>query len=180
MELSVNHRHGGGAGDGNRIPARNIVDVNKYTFIPATDFETSDANFAVSTQNGYTAGVFTDGATAATSCTFMIPAYKRSISEIKFYYYNDTSSADVRLKFDVSRGREGVADATDTLAYDQYTTTSTTSQIEIIKVPRGAWDGLGDLQEFDLIGFTITREGGSASDTYNADFDLLGLLINFF
>lgn len=179
MALSERHKHDGSSAGGSRIHIDDIQDQGRYLFIPATDFEETDANVALAQSGAFAVLSFADGASAVATTSFMMPAGKKSISSIKLLIRNTTVSSVLRLAFGVSRARNSVADATDTEAEASYTTNAVANSVHIITVPKTAWAGLLQLISFDVIGFSLTRNGASGSDTFAAAMLVYGLLIEF-
>lgn len=179
MALSERHKHDGSATGGSKIHINDVQDQGRYLFIPATDFEETDANVALAQSGDFAVLSFADGASAAATVSFMMPSGKKSISSIKLLVRNTTASSVLRLAFGVSRARSSVADVSDTEAEASYTTNTTANSLHSITIPKTAWSGLLQLISFDVIGFKITRNGASVSDTFNAAMPVYGLLIEF-
>lgn len=175
-----NHNHSGGSGDGPKIEATNIARLSHSVFFPAGLFEEANANVTLQNHFSYAAAVFADAATGIGSITFAIPEYKvKGISRIRIIFYNDNDASNLYLKFDFSRGRVGEALATDSLNYAAYASGSPTNGIGSIEIPTTAYNGLPPIAPGDFIGLKLDRAGGSASDTYNNDWAVLGLLVEF-
>lgn len=179
MNLPDTHTHTGAAGDGRRIHLKDVLDSDRYLFIPATDFEETDANVAIALLNSFAILNFTDAATAISSTTFLIPSQKKSISRIQILFYNQSVSTNLRLTFNFELARIGITNRTDVELAADYATNSLNNSLDSIDVPKTAWDGLLQLNPFDVIGFKITRSGAHANDTYNADLKIYGLLVEF-
>lgn len=179
MNLPDTHTHTGAAGDGKRIHSKDIVDSDRYLFIPATDFEETDANAALAQLNSFAVLNFTDAATAISSTSFLIPSQKKSISRMQLLFYNQSASTNLRLTFNFELAREGITNRTDVEAAADYATGALNNSLDSIDVPKSAWNGLLQLNPFDVIGFKLTRSGAHANDTYNADLKIFGLLIEF-
>lgn len=177
--LSDRHRHTGAASDGGRINLRDIIDAERFLFIPATDFEETDANVAIAQLSSFAALVFTDGVTGVSCTTFMLPQTKKSIAGMQIVYYNQAASTNLYLSFNIERARESITDPTDSLASATYATGATVNTLDTIEIPKTVWDGLLQLNPFDVIGLKITRTAGNVADTYNADWKVFGLLVEF-
>lgn len=179
MNLPDTHTHSGAAGDGRRIHIKDVLDSDRYLFIPATDFEETDANVAMALLNSFAVLNFTDAATGIAATTFMLPSQKKSISRMQLLFYNQSVSTNLRLTFNFELAREGIANRTDVELATSYATGSLNNSLDSIDVPKTAWSGLLQLNPFDVIGFKLTRSGADANDTYNADLKIFGLLVEF-
>jgi len=174
-----NHNHDGTPLGGKKISVRNLTDYERYLFIPAIEFEETDANAAIAQLSNHAVMVFTDAATGVSTLSFMVPSTKRSISKIQVVYFNQNNNSNLYLTFATERAREGVANVTDASTIAAYATGATDNVLDYIDVPKSAYDGLLQLNPFDIIGFKITRTAGDAADTYNADWKVYGLLVEF-
>lgn len=178
--LSSNHRHGGGAQDGNPIPARNIERIYQYRFIPATEFDITDANISLKQFNEFEVLEFADAVSSVTTVNIWLPTFRKVIKSLKLIYWDrSASSLNIRLAFAARRGRVGSTPVTDSLAEASYATVGTAGDIQEIEIPKDAWDDLSPTQWHDIIGLEITRNAAAATDTYNNDLEVLGLLVEF-
>ncbi|HEC64959.1 hypothetical protein LCGC14_0568140 [marine sediment metagenome] len=178
--LSLNHRHGGGGTDGNKIRARNIEKLYQHRYIPASEFDVTDANVSLAQVLELGAVVFADGASAVSTFNIWIPTWRTSLIGLKLIYIDrSASSLNIRLAFATRRARIGVATITDTLAEASYATVGTADAIQTIEIPRIAWNNLLNTQYHDIIGFEITRNGAAGTDTYNNDLEIIGVLPEF-
>ena len=177
--LSDRHNHDGSSGNGPRVRLRDIIDAERFAFIPAGQFEETNANVALGQFNNFAVLSFTDGVSGVATVSFMLPATKKSISSIKILFNNRTASSVLRLAYNFERARLATTQATDSLAEASYTTGATVNTLYELEIPKTAWDGLLQLTPFDILGLKITRSGASASDTYNAALEIYGLLIEF-
>lgn len=142
---------------------------NVAIFIPAT---AGDENTAVQREDpgtGYSIIEFVDGVTDASVLTGFLPYTPTTISIVAF----PEGSGDVRLSFATDFGASGESRSanTDSIAVAQYAVTNIT--IVVIDVTAAFTGAVLN----DYFGISMTREGGNASDTINASFKFLGLLI---
>lgn len=177
--LTKDHRHGGGSEDGRKIPDRNIDLIYSEQWIAPSMFETSNANVAFTLSSAFAALVYTDAVTGVATANILPPKYKKQISRIRIVYHNLTVSGNVRLGFTFTRGRIGKAIATSSLALAEYASYATINQMATIEIPQSAYSPLHILAEDDVLALEIERDGGNALDTYNNDFEILGLIVDY-
>src|SRR3990167_229583 len=111
-----------------------------------------------------------------------VPVGATSISSMKLYYVRQ-STGNVRLRFvtshtdtdTVNSTRE--SDTTDVMT--AYAGGAADNTIGQITVPAGAYNGLTGIDVDDLIGIGVYRESNHADDTYNAGFNIVGVLVTF-
>ena len=97
--------------------------------------------------------------------------------------YSRTSTGSVRLTFatqhyvSASLPSTLETDQTDTEA--SYTGPANDGKIDSFTIPAGVYNGLTSLVVGDTIGIFISRNGASASDTWNTEFDIVGIEVTF-
>lgn len=169
---------------GTDVDLTNIGGDTKSTyFFSAIELEVDNANVSRGVSHsgiGPTVS-FADGVTGISSLWAQVPEGYSSVSAIRVFYEDASASAlVVRAHFFTAHWDTDAAGNADTLdttdAEASYTTGGTANTMGIITVPAGAYDGL-TLDAGDLFGFQIRRIGGSASDTYGAAWEVLGVEI---
>jgi len=177
--LNPRHTHSGGARDGTRIPDKYIREIYKFQFINAVDFETTNANVAIANVNGFTSVVFTDGVSAIARCDIVVPAHKRGFGRISILFFNQNANSDIRLSFDTNLARINQTPVNDGTAFAQFDTGGATGDVNVIDVPRAAYDDLGLIGVNNVFSLEINRDGANVLDTYNNDLEIIGLLLQF-
>ena len=119
--------------------------------------------------------VFTDGASEEWQCSFIVPRGMTSISSMAVFFLSD-STGNVFLELRTAHLLLGdsVVRETDTTEAAAAFSGGTSGDIEGITVPAGAFNGLGSIQEGDIINLGMQRQGASGSDTYNQSWRVVG------
>ena len=179
MAINDLHRHTGGVMDAPNINIKDVIDYHRYKYIPASDFDDSDANITFTNVVDFAVLSIANAVKVATVVNIFIPTYKKGISSIDIIYYNRNGGSDIVLGFSTRRARVGHATVQDILAAAAFTVGATTNYVYALPVPKTAWNGLQGFREHDIVGLTIARDGTSQSDTYGNAFEILGLLVQF-
>lgn len=177
--LKDTHIHDGSFEGGEKLHIRNIVDANRYLFLTPGDFEESSGAVAITIASTRAVLSFSDGSTGQCYASFMVPPHKKAISSIKVFYYRSFTNRNLVLTFTTRVDRLNATSLSDTSGSGTYNSGTTGGELQYIEVPKSAWDGLLGLKPFDIINFSITRSGGSGSDTYNSAWPVLGVLVEF-
>lgn len=123
---------------------------------------------------------FTDAANCIVNLTVKVPVGATSISSIQILYKRD-STGNLFLEYGSSHFTSTVPNTaqTDTLAGAAYSGVSADGAIGVLAVAAAAYNGLTNIVAGDFISLEINRDGANVSDTYNADWDVYGVLFNF-
>ena len=133
------------------------------------------------------AAIFTDGAVEEWAGVIRVPkaADGKGISSIKIYYHddNDGGAKDVVIKATTAHyvGSAGGAKTTDTTATERvYTTGSVDEKLGIFTLNGDVYNSMPSTMAVDdLFCINVGRVATSASDTYNKDWNLLGVLVTW-
>lgn len=177
--LPDSHNHDGSSKGGKRINVYDLVDYEKFLFLNPQAWTEISSNINPTVVGNQGVLTFSDGFSTVAVCTFMMPATKKAIAKMDLLLWNQTSNGVLRLAFGFDKTRAGQPVVTDALAEASYTTSATINVMQKISIPRTAWDGLLQLNPFDILGFKLTRSGSNALDTYNSNMSIFGLLIEF-
>lgn len=125
---------------------------------------------------------FPDGVTSYWNTAVMVPAGAVGIDSIKVYYRRQ-STGNLFLRFFSAKwdmdnlGSVKVLDETD--VFTAYAGGANNGSLGAIVVPPGAYNGLGVINEGDLVGVYMIRDGGGVNDTYDANWLVVAIQYNF-
>ena len=124
-----------------------------------------------------------DAATENVTASAKVPLGTTSISSVVVIAVNGVSSSVVRLTFTTVRidtDAAGTAFSTDLGGVEtSYTSAAVTTGTFRITVPAADYGALTGIDVDDVISLDIERAGASASDTWNTEFEIIGVLFTF-
>lgn len=142
-----------------------------------------NVNAPVSVNNeGQPMWAFTDGVGGILDVNIKVPAGATSISSIKVLYFQQ-STGNVFMKFYTCK--DPVSTLPSTTVFDQtdtdtaYTGAANDQKVGAFTVPTTAYNALGSVAANDLVGIRISRNGASASDTYNTSWCVVSVRFTF-
>ncbi len=151
------------------------------TILPGNGFLSTDATIGQNSGAVTPSVNFADTKVASWYLTCKVPRGATSIASIKVIY-NAGSTGNLFLWFHTEKANLDTAEvhtADTTDALTAYPGVSFDGKIRTITVPATAYDGLGDIDEDDLISLQIKRDASDSTDTYNAVWVVLGVQITF-
>jgi len=111
----------------------------------------------------------------------LIPDSKTGIGSIKVYYLNTFGSGNVYLNAGcqvLDPGVSATANQDLTLTDRAYAAT-TNGNVESFTLNGDVFNGISAFSGGEVFSFALSRKANVASDTYNDDFDVLGILVTW-
>lgn len=149
----------------------------------ASDFQVSGATVQYQTNDGDNVNVvkFANGSAQNALCSVKVPSGATSISSIKVYYQRKTTG-NLYVVFKTSKiDNDSIAaitaDNTDSLT--TYASGGSDGSVESLTVPSAAYNGLGSIDADDIVSIDIRRDASSATDTYEADWQVIAVQFTF-
>lgn len=124
----------------------------------------------------YVLNKFEDGMIDTWDLNVQVPTGATGLTSIKIYYVG-ASAENLYLQFRTSRwdtDTAGTAVSTDLIDFTTYAGQAGVGT-GILTIPSTTYDGLASFDEGDIFGLRISRNAGSAYDSYNAHWDVLGV-----
>ena len=165
---------------GDEATRKSYVDSgDKYIFIPAGASSDLDAQIAYSTSLDFNALSYTNNQTAGANFSTQLPNNLTSVSSIKLLYIGE-NFGNLYLKFptyyyDLTASSSVSSDTTDT---DTAYAGVSSSALGIVTIPAAAYNAHTFAAQ-GLFSIRITRTGADGTDTYESDWDVIGLLIEY-
>lgn len=136
------------------------------------------------TGGGVTADVFrhADAVTSVSWWQCVVPSGKTTLSSIKIYYIQGANTSTnlvctiATYRFP-SNGDAGIFD--DNGSELTYASGATSDRMASISAAAETFNSIATVTGGDLLQMKLSRVGGSASDTYNANWDVVGVEFNF-